>query len=126
MTRSNAGRSAALLPLAAALVVGLTACGSSRAAGGNAPAPAGGTSSSTTVTVENFAFTPKTLTVKSGATVTWKFRDAVPHNVKAGDGSFASANLGKGKSYSFTFTAAGTFNYVCTIHPGMAGTVVVR
>ncbi|MRH89728.1 plastocyanin [Nocardia sp. SYP-A9097] len=77
------------------------------------------------VTIGNFAFAPASLTVPVGTTVTWTNRDEEPHNVAAGDGGFHSPNLGAGATYTFTFTKAGTFTYICAIHPFMHGTVVV-
>jgi len=77
------------------------------------------------VTIDNFAFAPATLTVKAGATVTWTNRDEEPHTVAASDGSFHSPGMGTGATYSHTFPTAGKFDYVCSIHPMMHGTVVV-
>jgi amicyanin len=77
------------------------------------------------VNIDGFAFTPATLTVKAGTTVTWTNKDEDPHTVVAGDGAFRSQVLADGGTYSFTFPAAGTFDYVCSIHPFMRGTVVV-
>ncbi len=90
--------------------------------GGNAPvAPAGPDA----VNIDGFAFAPATLTVKAGTTVTWTNKDEDPHTVVADGGAFRSQVLGNGGSFSFTFPAAGTFEYVCSIHPFMHGTVVV-
>jgi plastocyanin len=77
------------------------------------------------VTIDNFAFSPATLTVKAGATVTWTNRDEEPHTVAATDGSFHSPGMGTGATFSHTFPTAGKFDYVCSIHPMMHGTVVV-
>ena len=77
------------------------------------------------VTIDNFAFAPATLTVKVGSTVTWTNRDEEPHTVAATDGSFHSPGMGTGATYSHTFPTAGQFDYVCSIHPSMHGTVVV-
>ncbi len=79
----------------------------------------------TAVGITNFAFAPATLTVKVGDTVTWTNKDEEPHTVVAGDGSFHSPGLDANATYSFTFTKAGSFDYVCSIHPFMHGTVVV-
>ncbi|QEN12514.1 cupredoxin domain-containing protein [Mycolicibacterium sp. ELW1] len=79
----------------------------------------------TAVGITNFAFTPATLTVKVGDTVTWTNKDEEPHTVVAGDGSFHSPGLDANATYSFTFTKAGSFDYICSIHPFMRGTVVV-
>jgi plastocyanin len=76
-------------------------------------------------TDDGFAFAPPTLTVKAGSTVTWTNKDEDPPTVVAGGGSFRSQALGSGGIFSFTFPAAGTFDYICSIHPFMHGTVVV-
>ncbi|MTE13596.1 cupredoxin domain-containing protein [Nocardia aurantiaca] len=77
------------------------------------------------VAIDNFAFGPSSLTVKVGATVTWTNHDEEPHTVVADDGSFRSPTLGDNATYTFTFAKAGTFAYVCSIHPFMHATVVV-
>jgi len=77
------------------------------------------------VSIDNFAFAPARLTVKVGSTVTWTNHDEEPHTVAASDGSFHSPGMGTGATYSHTFATAGTFDYVCSIHPMMHGTVVV-
>lgn len=77
------------------------------------------------IDIDNFAFAPSTMTVKAGTTVTWTNRDEEPHTVVAHDGSFHSPGMGTGATYSFTFDHAGTFAYICSIHPFMRATVVV-
>jgi plastocyanin len=77
------------------------------------------------VTIDGFAFAPATLTVKAGSTVTWTNRDEEPHTVAASDGAFHSPGMGTGATFTHTFPAAGTFDYVCSIHPMMHGAVVV-
>lgn len=77
------------------------------------------------ITIDGFAFAPATLTVPPGTTVTWTNRDEEPHTVAAGDGSFHSPGMGTGATFTHTFSTAGTFDYVCSIHPMMRGTVVV-
>ncbi|MCV7177292.1 cupredoxin domain-containing protein [Mycolicibacterium sphagni] len=79
----------------------------------------------TAVNITNFAFTPATLTVKVGDTVTWTNKDEEPHTVVANDGSFHSPGLDGNATYSFTFANPGSFDYICSIHPFMHGTVVV-
>ncbi|MEC3954064.1 cupredoxin family copper-binding protein [Nocardia sp. CDC153] len=86
-----------------------------------AAAPAGPNA----VTIDNFAFGPSSLTVKVGTTVTWTNHDEEPHTVVATDGTFRSPTLGNNATYTFTFGKAGTFAYVCSIHPFMHATVVV-
>ena len=79
-----------------------------------------------TVQVVNYAFKPQTVTVPVGATVTWKFVDTVDHTVSATDKSFMSPALNGGKTYQHTFTKAGSYPYICSIHPFMTGTVTVK
>jgi amicyanin len=77
------------------------------------------------VSINNFKFDPATITVPVGTTVTWTNQDEEPHTVAAKDGSFHSAGLDTHATYSFTFTNPGTYDYICSIHPFMTGTVVV-
>ena len=79
----------------------------------------------TSVTIDNFTFTPQELTVAVGTTVIWKNNDDIPHTVTATDKSFKSKALDTDDSYSFTFTTAGTYDYFCSLHPHMTGKVVV-
>jgi plastocyanin len=104
----------------AAILVGalliLAACGKSTPA---APAPA----NSALVDIKNIAFNPNKVTVKVGQTIAWKFDDGtIAHNVTFS--SFASNDQTSGY-YTHTFNTAGTFQYRCTIHSDMDGTVVV-
>lgn len=78
------------------------------------------------VAIENFAYTPATITVKKGTTVTWTNQDETKHDVNADGGTFKSELLAKGESFSFTFDEVGTFKYHCTPHPNMLGTVIVE
>ena len=84
-------------------------------------APAAGNA----ISIDNFAFAPTTLTVHAGSTVTWTNRDEEPHTVVANDGSFHSPGMDSQATYSHTFPTAGKFDYICSIHPYMHGTVVV-
>lgn len=79
------------------------------------------------VTIQNFAFSPASITVKKGTKVTWTNKDTVAHTVTENDGQAgpSSGDLDLNASYSFTFTKTGTFQYHCAIHPGMTGTVTV-
>jgi amicyanin len=85
------------------------------------PAPISGTA----VSIDNFTFAPATLTVHRGDTVTWTNHDEEPHTVAAGDGSFRSPGMHSNATFSFTFTNPGSYDYICSIHPSMHGTVVV-
>ncbi len=82
--------------------------------------------STTRVAIQNFAFSPATVTVKAGTTVTWTNQDSEPHTVTAKSGAGPnSPTLDQGATYQYTFTRAGQYSYLCTIHPFMLGTVVV-
>src|SRR5262245_37219597 len=82
-------------------------------------------SASATVTMGDNFFSPNSVTVAVGDTVSWRNNGQATHNATASDGSFATGNISPGGSGSHTFSSAGTFDYVCTIHPGMNGTVRV-
>jgi plastocyanin len=79
-----------------------------------------------TVIIDNFTFTPKELTVPVGTTVKWVNHDDIPHTVMETNKSFRSKPLDTNDTFSFTFAAAGTFNYFCSLHPQMVGKVVVQ
>jgi plastocyanin len=76
------------------------------------------------VTMAGFAFSPKTVTVNVGDSVAWHNDDTVVHNAR-GSGFF-TGGIGIGGSKSITFDSVGTYPYICTIHPSMTGTVIVR
>jgi len=78
------------------------------------------------VSIVNFAYDPNPTTVAVGDTVTWTNNDGVPHTVTANDGSFQSGTMQPGDSYSFTFSAPGSFDYHCEFHANMSGQVVVQ
>ena len=79
------------------------------------------------VSIDNFTFTPASLTVKAGTTVTWTNRDDIPHGIASQNNGFAKSKaLDTDDSYSFTFTTPGTYKYFCYVHPHMTGTIVVE
>jgi plastocyanin len=78
------------------------------------------------ISIDNFAFSPQTLSVPVGATVTWINCDDVPHTVVDPDKRFKSAALDTDDKFSFTFTTAGEYPYFCGIHTHMTGKVVVK
>jgi LPXTG-motif cell wall-anchored protein len=77
------------------------------------------------VTIKDFSYGPAAVTVSAGDSVTWVNQGPTKHSATAKDGSFDTGLLAKGGSASHTFTKAGTFSYVCSIHPFMHGTVKV-
>ena len=80
----------------------------------------------TQITVDNFTFTPGTLTVPVNSTVTWMNKDDVPHVIASTDGLFRSKGLDTDDHFSYTFTKPGTYSYFCSIHPKMVGKIVVQ
>ena len=78
------------------------------------------------VDIAGFAFSPGSVTVDVGDTVTWANADAQGHTATADDGSFDTGTIAGNTSKSVTFATAGTFAYHCKIHPQMTGTVVVQ
>jgi plastocyanin len=78
------------------------------------------------VTIQNFQFAPAALTVPAGTTVTWTNRDDDTHTVTEANKRFASKVLDPGQSFSYTFSAPGTYSYHCAIHPHMTATVIVK
>ncbi|MEU1479571.1 plastocyanin/azurin family copper-binding protein [Streptomyces sp. NPDC005760] len=80
------------------------------------------------VAMKGYAFSPASLSVPAGSTVTWTNYDTAPHDVKTTSGplSIHSPMLNKGQSWSFTFTTAGSYGYVCTVHPDMTAGITVR
>ena len=138
-------RSLLLLFLLATGALALAGCGggsssnsssssTSGGAGGSAtttttattPSGAGGAGGTVEVKMQNIAFAPTTVRVKVGQKITWTNEDGAPHNVTSKSGEhIASSTFGQGGTFSFTPTKAGTIDYVCTIHPGMDGSIVV-
>jgi amicyanin len=80
----------------------------------------------TAVKIENFTFGPQRVTVKAGTTVTWTNDDDIPHTVASSTKAFKSKVLDSDDKFSFTFTTPGIYEYFCTLHPHMTGTLVVE
>ena len=114
--------------LACAAIAGCGSSSKSKSTKSDQPAAASSSSSSGTVTVKaaNFAFDPKTVTVKKGQEVKWVNEDSAAHNVTSDDGTLKSKDFAQGGSFTYKATKAGTFNYICTIHPQMKATLVVQ
>ena len=132
--------------VALSALVLLAACGGGSTNTGTGTTPTTGTTSTTASATQtgngqtvmiiigssgSFAFSPATLTIKAGTTVTWKNTTSVGHTVTSDDGkSFDSGTsnpiAAQGGTFSFTFTKAGTFAYHCEIHPFMKATIIVQ
>ena len=117
-----------LRTLAAALAVAtLLACASKSpaAAKSNVPPPA----NPNEIIILNYKFSPKTLTVSPGTTVTWFNQDIAPHTAthrSYGDEAFDSGSLGHERSFTHTFHTPGSYDYLCVFHQGMQGTIIVQ
>jgi plastocyanin len=83
------------------------------------PAPAN-------IEIDNFTFAPQQLIVRAGTTVIWRNRDDIPHAVASSTRAFKSKALDTDDTYAFTLTTAGTYEYFCSLHPQMIGTIVVE
>lgn len=80
-----------------------------------------------TIEIKDFAFNPQTLTVKSGETITWVNRDEEPHTVASVGKKFQkSSALDTDQKFTITAGAPGTYEYFCSVHPKMTGTIVVE
>jgi plastocyanin len=113
-----------------ALALGVAACGGSSGGGSSSTTSSSASASSggggVQIKMQNIQFSPKATTVKVGDKVTWTNDDNTDHNVTAQSGAdFKSKDFGNGATFSFTADKAGTIKYVCTIHPGMTGTLTV-
>jgi len=87
--------------------------------------PTTGTQGANDVYIQNMAFSPATLTVAAGSTVTWTNKDAMTHTVTSDSTLFNSGNIVVNGVYSYTFTTVGTYSYHCSIHPSMTAKVIV-
>src|SRR5262249_44526829 len=78
------------------------------------------------VKIDNFTFTPARITAKAGATITWINDDDIPHTIASSPRLFKSKALDTDDKYTFTFTTPGTYEYFCSLHPHMTGTIVIE
>jgi plastocyanin len=78
------------------------------------------------VSIDNFSYVPKQLTVKAGTTVVWTNKDDIAHTVTSDDKVLASPLLDTNEKFQYTFTRPGKFPYYCKVHPMMTGVVEVQ
>src|SRR5262249_53912881 len=109
-----------------ALVVGLAIPVGLHIASAKGPSGVLAGASGAEIKIDNFSFTPATLTVQGGTQVTWTNRDDIPHTVVSDDQAIKSKALDTDEKFAFTFTEAGTYTYFCSLHPKMKGKVVVE
>jgi plastocyanin len=120
--------SISILPALVLLVIFLAGCGGDGYGdnpGNSNPPPENPPDN--TVTISNFSFSPSSLTVSAGDTVTWRNNDAVQHTVTSDSGSeLDSPLLGQGATYTHIFSTAGTYPYHCTVHTYMTASVTAE
>ncbi len=87
--------------------------------------PAGVQRDQASVAIDNFSYTPSTLTVKVGSTITVTNMESVEHTLSADNGSFNTGTLDKGKSAHFKLTKPGVYSFHCEFHPFMKGSIKV-
>jgi amicyanin len=109
---------------------GKTAAGNGMAGMQMGPTATSKTGTSTPVAtdavhIQNFKFSPATITVTAGSTVVWTNDDSIQHDITFSAGGIASSTLNQNDTFSHTFPTAGTYHYICSIHPFMHGTVIV-
>jgi plastocyanin len=84
------------------------------------------TQQAATVAIDNFVFSPMTVEVQRGTTVTWVNKDDIPHVVASTAGKFRSRAIDTDGTFTFTFSEPGTYEYYCSVHPKMVGKIVVK
>ena len=129
-----------LIVIAIGACIGLASAGIYQLATGSpifslASSTTGGSSVSVSIpngvgSSQGLNYVPASVTVAKGGSVVWKNSDPVPHTVTAtswpsGASSFDSGNMNPNATYTVTFTASGTYQYKCSYHPWMTGTVIV-
>jgi len=105
----------------AAAVAGVLGCGTGITLG-TALAGAG----TAEVRIDTFSFTPQRVAVKAGTLVTWTNQDDIPHTVISTTKEFRSKALDTDDKFSFMFATPGSYDYFCSLHPHMTGTIVVE
>jgi plastocyanin len=115
------------LALAVAAIFAIAGCGKSKSPTSSNNNPPPSTSHFHAVDIQNFLYSPASLTIASGDTVKWTNHDSAPHTVTSDTGNeLQSPQLGQGATFQHVFGAGGTFAYHCTIHSSMHGSVTVQ
>jgi plastocyanin len=122
---------ALVMVLAGALLLAACSSGGSgspkAAASGGSSGGSGGAKSTNAITISNFMFSPMSVSVAPGSTVSITNKDSVAHTLTATGGQFDTGDINGGQTKTFTAPSkAGTYHYICNIHQYMMGTIVVR
>ena len=136
MHHKTSTASTTLVLLAALALIAATGCPSPATASQQAnsesavPKSESAAPKQVTVVIRDFKFEPATVTVHEGDTVEWKNDDSVPHtateDVTDKKPAFDSGNIQTGASWRYVAQKKGTYNYICTVHPNMQGTLIVQ
>ena len=78
------------------------------------------------VTIKDFMFTPRILTIHAGSKVTWTNKDEEPHKLREVNDVFKSQPLDSDGEFTFEFDTPGTYEYFCVLHPRMTGKIIVE
>ncbi len=111
-----------LLVLSLVVPLTLVASGAGRAK----PVPRASDAGTYTITIKDFMFTPRNLTIPVGSKVTWTNMDEEPHKVAEANSSFTSQPLDTNEGFTYEFKTPGKYEYFCTVHPRMTGTIIVE
>ena len=122
MTQSRTAILALSMAVLAAVAIGRASAIADTSSSSASPAPS---ATPVLVVIKDFAFSPSTVSIPVGGSITWKNLDQAAHTATDAKASFDSGNLDTGKTYTYTFTKAGTYKIICTYHPSMHGTIVV-
>jgi len=124
MQQSKTARNLAAVIFGAAAVLSLVAA--SAALRPHSATAAQEKTGAISVSIDNFSFAPSPLEIPAGTEVTWINKDDVPHTVVSTDRKLRSQALDTGEKFSFTFQDPGTYQYFCSVHPKMTGTIIVK
>jgi plastocyanin len=109
-----------VLGVAVSLALGTSGAGRAR------PAPSATGTGSYTIAIKDFMFSPRNLTIPVGSKVTWINKDEEPHKVAEVNSTFGSQPLDTDQGFTYEFKTAGKYEYFCTVHPRMTGTIIVE
>ena len=115
-----------VLPIAIFMTLLAAGCGKDNPTSSNNTPPPDG-NPGTIIVISNFTYSPSSITISPGDTITWRNDDAVGHTVTSDSGSeLNSPLLSQGQTYQHIFSSAGSFPYHCTVHPNMTASVTVQ
>ncbi len=115
-----------MLTIVVLAVMPLAACGNPYSQPGPDSTPTPLISGQANISISNFAFSPQTVRVTRGTTITWTNKDSFAHTVTSNDNLFTSSILSPGATFQYTSNQTGTFDYYCGTHPYMKAKIIVE